>query len=83
MGHEDAIRRLRDAAPEPPAELPEAARRYAAKVRERAWTVTDADLAAVESAGLSPAAIFELTVATALSAGLERLDAGLRALERR
>lgn len=79
--HEGVIERLRQAAPEAPAELPEPARRYAAKVRERAFTVTDADVAALGDAGLDTDAIVELTVATALAAGLERLDAGLRALE--
>ena len=78
--HESAIERLRQAAPSAPADLPDAARRYADKVRERAYTVTDADVAALRGAGLDTDAVFELTVATALAAGLERLEAGLEAL---
>jgi len=35
---------------------------------------------AVRAAGLSEDAVFELTVAAAVGAGLDRLDAGMRAL---
>ena len=48
---------------------------YLAKVRERAYTVTDADVEALKAAGLSEDEIFEQTVAAAIGEGLRRLDA--------
>ena len=60
--------------------LPEPAGAYVDKVRRHAYRVVDADLDALREAGWSEQAIFELTVATALGAGLRRLDAGLAAL---
>jgi alkylhydroperoxidase family enzyme len=42
--------------------------------------VTDGDVQALKDAGFSEDEIFEHTVAAAVAAGLERLDAGLRAL---
>jgi hypothetical protein len=42
--------------------------------------VTDADTAALRAAGYSDDAIFELTVAVALGAGLLRRDVGLAAV---
>ncbi|HET7045485.1 MAG TPA: hypothetical protein VFI37_11600 [Gaiellaceae bacterium] len=80
MRHADVIERLREAAPAVPAALPEPARAYAAKVRRAAYTVTDADVDAARAAGLDGEAIFELTIATAVAAGLERLEQGLAAL---
>lgn len=50
------------------------------KVTERAYTVSDADVDALRAAGLSEDAIFEAVVATAVGAGLARLDAGMAAL---
>jgi hypothetical protein len=50
---------------------------YAAKVRDAAWRVTDADFAALAAAGYSEDVIFEVTVAAALGAGLRSLEAGL------
>jgi alkylhydroperoxidase family enzyme len=49
-------------------------------VRRHAYRVTDEDVVELRRRGLSEDEIFELTVATAVSAGLERLEAGLRAL---
>jgi len=77
--YDDVIRRLRDAS-QPDREQPEAARAYVENVRRHAWRVTDADVEALRAAGLSEDEIFEATVAAAVSAGLERLDAGLRTL---
>ena len=57
----------------PPA--PDAMASYLAKVRERAYTVTDADVEALKAAGLSEDEIFEQTVAAAIAQGLRRLDA--------
>jgi alkylhydroperoxidase family enzyme len=48
--------------------------RYLAKVRARAYTVTDADVAELKAAGLSEDEIFEQTVAAAISEGLRRFD---------
>ena len=61
--------------PEPPALGP-----YLEKVRSRAYTVTDADVAALAAAGCSEEEIFQHTVAVAVAEGLRRLDAGLRAI---
>jgi alkylhydroperoxidase family enzyme len=63
------------APPEPPALAP-----YLDKVRSRAYTVTDADVAALTAAGVSEKEIFEHTVAVAVAEGLRRLDAGLGAI---
>jgi alkylhydroperoxidase family enzyme len=58
--------------PAPPALAP-----YLEKVRSRAYTVTDADVAALVAGGFSEDEIFEHTVAVAVAEGLRRLDAGL------
>jgi alkylhydroperoxidase family enzyme len=55
----------------PPAEMGA----YLEKVRTRAYAVTDADVEALKSAGLSEDDIFEQTVAVAIGEGLRRLDA--------
>ena len=47
---------------------------YLTKVRERAFTVTDADVEALKAAGLSEDEIFEQTVGAAIAQGLRRLD---------
>jgi alkylhydroperoxidase family enzyme len=62
------------------AELPGTIGAYVDKVRHCAYDVTDDDVAAVRAAGLSEDEVFELTIAAALGAGTERLDAGLRAM---
>jgi alkylhydroperoxidase family enzyme len=54
---------------------------YLAKVRERAYAVTDADVDALKAAGLSEDEIFEQTVAVAIGQGLRRLDAALAVIE--
>ena len=66
----DELRRLAAAAPPPPASMDA----YLGKVRERAYTVTDADVASLKDAGLSEDEIFEHTVAVAIAEGLRRLD---------
>ncbi len=53
---------------------------YLEKVRRRAYTVTDADFAALREAGVSEDEIFEHTVAAAVAEGLRRLDIGLEAI---
>ena len=89
-----AMERVRRAVVEVPGELPAAVREallagepaprpleaYVEKVRRHAYRVTDAEVEAVVAA-TSEDAVFEATVATALGAGLARLEAGLAAIE--
>jgi alkylhydroperoxidase family enzyme len=56
------------------APAPEAMALYLRKVHERAYTITDADVDALKSAGLTEDEIFEQTVAAAIVEGLRRLD---------
>jgi alkylhydroperoxidase family enzyme len=67
------------AAPDRP--VPSAAAAYADTVRRHAYRVTDADVEAVRAAGLTEDEVFEVTVSAAVGAGLERLEAGLRAMQ--
>jgi hypothetical protein len=53
---------------------------YVAKVRDASYRVTDGDIAGLKAAGLGEEDIFEITVATALGAALDRMAAGLRAV---
>jgi alkylhydroperoxidase family enzyme len=59
---------------------PPALEAYLAKVRDRAYTVTDADVEALQDAGISEDVIFEQTVAVAIGEGLRRFDAAERAI---
>ena len=54
------------------AAVPSSLETYVAKVRECAYKVTDADVAAMRTAGWGEEEIFELTLATALGAALSR-----------
>jgi hypothetical protein len=54
--------------------------RYLGIVRMHAYRVTDEDVERLRAAGLGDDAIFELTVAAALGAGVERLELGLSLL---
>jgi hypothetical protein len=54
--------------------------RYLEKVRLHAYKVVDRDVDDLKAA-FSEDEIFKHTVAAAVAAGLERLDAGLRAVE--
>jgi alkylhydroperoxidase family enzyme len=60
--------------------VPEELEAWVAKVREHAYTATDADVDALRAAGYSEDQIFEATVAAAVGAGLARFDAGVAAL---
>jgi hypothetical protein len=75
----EPIEQLREivaaAAPAPPPFEP-----YLAKVRGRAYAVTDDDIGMLEGAGFSEDEIFEQTVTVAITEGLRRLDAGLGAI---
>ena len=72
----DELRAVAAASPPPGPALA----RYVEKVRRAAYTVTDADVAALTEAGLSEDEIFEQTVAAAIGEGLRRLDAALEAI---
>lgn len=54
---------------------------YVATVRDHAYRVTDAQIAALSGAGLSEDAIFEATVSAAVGASLWRLDKVYAAVE--
>jgi alkylhydroperoxidase family enzyme len=75
--HLDQLRAI--VADMPPA--PEAMAPYLAKVREQAYTVTDADVERLKDAGITEDEIFEQTVATAIGQGLRRLDVALAVIE--
>ena len=62
-------------------DVPVAARAYTEKVRHHAYKVVDHDVEELKSAGWSEDQIFELTVATAVGAGLSRLDHALRVMK--
>ena len=77
--YEDLIARLREAA-QPDRAVPADFAAYLAEVRGEAFRITDEDVEALKAAGHSEDEIFEQTVSAAVAAGLERLDAGLKAL---
>ena len=72
----DELRAIASSVGEPPAELAA----YLAKVREQAYTVTDADVEALKAAGIAEDTIFEQTVAAAIREGLRRFEAAERAI---
>lgn len=75
----EPLQQLRDnVARTPPA--PEVMAQYLAKVRERAYTVTDSDIETLKAAGVSEDVIFEQTVAAALAQGLRRLDKAMNVI---
>jgi hypothetical protein len=77
--HGEAIENLRLAA-QPNRPSPAAMEPYLEKVRHAAYRVTDADITELLTAGFSDDEIFEQTVAAAVSEGLIRLEAALRAV---
>ena len=77
--YDSAIARLREAA-RPDRAAPPELEPYVDKVRRDATTVTDRDVEELVAAGMSEDEVFEQTVAVAVAAGLERLEAGLRVL---
>lgn len=72
----DALRGASNPERTPPPEMD----RYLEKVRLHAYKVVDRDVDELKAA-FSEDEIFEHTVAAAVAAGLERLEAGLRAVE--
>ena len=77
--YDDLIAELRTAS-QPDRPAPPAMRQYLDKVRRHAYRVTDGDVERLKAAGFSEDDIFEHTVAAAVAAGLERLDAGVSVL---
>ena len=53
---------------------------YVDKVAQHAYKVTDADVIALQGAGHSDDALFEITVSAAVGAALGRLERGMAAL---
>ena len=60
--------------------LPSPLAAYVDKVALHAYKVTDDDIAALQRAGYSDDAVFEITVAAAVGAAFHRLDRGMAAL---
>jgi alkylhydroperoxidase family enzyme len=80
-GEGETPRELRRAAAGQGGEVPAELRAWVHAVRERAYAIEDADVAALKAGGWSEDEIFEVTVATALGAALHRLDAALAAID--
>jgi hypothetical protein len=78
-GYEQGIERLRSASRVEHA-APAQMSAYLDTVRRQAYLVADEDVEALLAAGISQDEIFEQTVAAAVDAGLDRLDAALRML---
>ena len=72
----DELRAIVAATPPPRPELA----RYLAQVRQRAYEISDEDVAALKEAGVSEDEIFEQTVAAAIDQGLRRLDKALEVI---
>jgi len=62
------------------ADIPAPLAAYIDKVARHAYKVTDEEVAALQRGGQSDNALFEITVAAALGASLERLERGMAAL---
>lgn len=61
-------------------QVPEVLREFVDKIAVRPWTVNDDDLTRLRAAGFSDEQLYEVTLACALGAGLQRFEAGLRAI---
>ncbi len=72
----DQLRAVVDGTPPAPAAMAA----YLTKVRERAFTVTNADVDALKAAGLSEDEIFAQTVGAAIAQGLRRLDTAMEVI---
>jgi alkylhydroperoxidase family enzyme len=77
--YDAAVARLAETA-QPDRPAPPEFGAYLDKVRRHAHRITNEDIEALTRAGYSDDVVFELTVAAAVAAGLERRDAGLRVL---
>ena len=72
----DELRTLASSAALPPPVMDA----YLAKVRSRAYSVTDGDVEELTQAGVTEDEIFDSTVAVAIAEGLRRLDAAQRVI---
>ena len=61
--------------------VPDELASYVEKVVKHAYKVTDSDIERLRAAGYSEDAIFEITVAAALGAGVRRYEAGVKAMQ--
>jgi len=77
--YDQLIDELRQAA-QPDRPAPPELEPYLDKLRNRAYSVTDADVQALKYAGYSVDEIFEQTVSAAVGAGLHRLERSLSCL---
>jgi alkylhydroperoxidase family enzyme len=77
--YDELIARLR-AASRPDRQAPADFAPYLEKVRLHAYKVVDRDVDELKQAGFTEDEIFEHTVSSAVAAGLDRLEAGLRVL---
>lgn len=76
--------RAEELAAGPPAEtaaIPDNLREYVDTVALHAYRITDEDIQALLRAGYSEDAIFEISAAAAVGAGMARLERGLAALK--
>lgn len=64
----------------PAGEIPPDLREHVDRIALHAYEVTAEDIAALKAAGYSEDAIFEISLAAALGAGMSRLERGLAAL---
>ena len=69
------------AAPEIAEEIPETLRAYVDAVALHAWRITGEEVAALGRDGWSEAAIFEVSAAASVGAGLARLERSLAVLK--
>ena len=60
--------------------MPEVWAAYLGTVRDASYRITDHDVSALKAAGCTEEEIFEITVAAAARAALQRLDLGLKAM---
>lgn len=65
---------------QPARDVPDELTHYVDTVARHAYKVTDADVAKLKGAGHSDDALFEITVAAAVGAAMQRLERGLAAL---
>jgi len=61
-------------------DIPDALRPYVLKVCRHAYKITDYDINGLKEQGYAEDAIFEITVSTAVGAGLGRLQRGMAAM---
>jgi alkylhydroperoxidase family enzyme len=78
---DDYAERLGSDVDAPDEHIPSELLAYTTKVARHAYKVTDEDIAGLRAQGYSEDALFEITLSSALGAGMVRLDSGLNALK--